>query len=91
MRNHYWLAMDDNCVLHVYCDDCKFHPLYPVPRDLWERAPFIVDASNQLARKPRPWKFDGSECVTADCLPSWALDSYYVAELPKSFVDCSGR
>ena len=31
------------------------------------------------------YRFDGSECMTIECLPSWAIDAYYVENLPESF------
>lgn len=37
----------------------------------------------------KPYYFDGSECVTADCLPSWGCDAYYLEKLPQSFANSS--
>lgn len=31
-----------------------------------------------------PYRFDGSEVVTYDCLPSWGVDAYYTENLPES-------
>lgn len=97
MKNGYWLAMDEYGVVYVYCDDMQFHPLFPLageigaerPETIWADAP--LDAIGAIVvpnqRKPRAYKFDGSECVTAECLPGWSIDNYYVANLPESFAN----
>lgn len=39
----------------------------------------------------QPYRFDGSECMTADCLPKWTVDAYYTEKLPESLKECIGR
>ncbi len=88
MRNNYWLAMDINGTLFVYCDDCKFHPIFTVAGDGWRE---LAASPHYRPVCPLPYLFDGSEVVTADCIPSFAVDVYYSESLPVFSKDFCGR
>lgn len=85
----YLIAMDANGTLFVFHDDSKFYPLFGSSPEVWKDTPYI--SINPLVRRPRPHYFDGSECVTAECLPPWGVDAYYAKELPKSLQESSGK
>lgn len=88
MRNNYWIAMDINGTLFVYCDDCQFHPIFTVTGDGWRE---LAKSPHYRPVCPLPYLFDGSECVTADCKPDWVIDHYYAENIPESLLECSGR
>lgn len=88
MRNNYWLAMDINGTLFVYCDDCQFHPIFTVTGDGWRE---LAKSPHYRPVCPLPYLFDGSEVVTKDCIPAWAVDVYYAPELLKSFQESCGK
>lgn len=85
----YLIVMNAHGELFVFHDDCQFYPMFAPSPELWKDTPYI--SINPPVRRPRPHWFDGSECVTAECLPPWGVDAYYAKELPKSLQDCSGK
>lgn len=88
MRGQFLIVMEADGTLYAYCGGTLFRELFP--SDCCEK---VICCHCEAAKHPRPspYRFDGSECFTADCLPSWGVDAYYVENLPISFADCVGK
>lgn len=85
--NKYLVAMADDGILYVYCGGTTFRQLFPT-----ESCEQIMCCPCEAVKHPRPapYKFDGSEVVTKESLPAWAIDSYFYAEkLPQSLQESS--
>lgn len=83
MRGQFLIVMDDCGALHTYCRDGKMRKLTEISNTIWHDSP--IGQPNDAHR------FDGSECFTAECLPEWGRDAYYVENLPISLAECVGK